>query len=244
MATKIKNKEKKKAPKRPNTELCLGITILVIIVVLISMYFAWPEDENNSSQQNSSDISQSEPADKYSHKQNGSKLTESGEIDKSDSESFRVIMADGGEFVMEVYPHVAPETVKNFTKLVDEKFYDGLTFHRVIDGFMAQGGAYDPVNQMNNPADDIIGEFSSNGFDNKLSHTRGVVSMARATDPNSASTQFFICYDDASFLDGDYAAFGMVTEGMEVVDSFLSAGTDENDVPLKEVKIKTIEKIN
>ncbi len=164
--------------------------------------------------------------------------------DKSDAEMVRVIMDDGGEFIMELYPNVAPRTVANFIKLVNQKFYDGLTFHRVIEGFMAQGGAFDLINQMNDPADSIKGEFRSNGFDNKLSHTRGVVSMARTNDPNSASSQFFICYDDASFLDGDYAAFGMVTEGMEVVDSFLDSGTDIYDAPLKEVKIKTIEKIN
>ena len=152
-------------------------------------------------------------------------------------------MEDGGEFVIELHPEYAPQTVENFVKLVSEGFYDGLTFHRVVDGFMVQGG--DPSGDgTGGSPDSIYGEFASNGYmDNKLSHTRGVVSMARRGDPqksytgreaseytNSASSQFFICYADATFLDGDYAAFGVVTEGMEVVDSFLDvARTYGND---------------
>lgn len=238
MAKKAKNKNDKKKSQERNTELIIGITILLAIAVLIALYFAWPEGEKSGIDNIEGSISETLPP-----KDEGSKLTETGEIDKSDARRVRVTMNDGKAFTMELYPHVAPETVANFMKLVNEGFYDGLTFHRVIEGFMAQGGAYDPVNQMNDPADSIKGEFASNGFDNKLSHTRGVVSMARTSNPNSASSQFFICYDDASFLDGDYASFGMVTEGMEVVDSFLDAGTDENDVPLKEVRISTIEEI-
>ncbi len=127
----------------------------------------------------------------------------------------------GGSFTMELYPEYAPKSVENFLKLVNEHFYDGLTFHRVMDGFMAQGG--DPsLSGRSDSADTIVGEFASNGFEqNTLSHTRGVVSMARTNIPDSASSQFFICYDDATFLDGNYAAFGKVIEGMETVDSFL-----------------------
>lgn len=130
-------------------------------------------------------------------------------------------MKNGGEFIVELYPQYAPETVANFVKLVEEGFYDGLTFHRVVDGFMAQGG--DPMGTgMGGSDEEIYGEFADNGFaQNTLSHQRGVISMARSSNPDSASSQFFICYGDASFLDGAYAAFGMVTEGMEVVDSFL-----------------------
>lgn len=131
-------------------------------------------------------------------------------------------MENGGSFVIELYPEYAPKTVDNFVKLVSEGFYDGLTFHRVVEDFMAQGG--DPEGTgMGGSEEKIYGEFSSNGYkDNKLSHTRGVVSMARRSDSmNSASSQFFICYDDATFLDGDYAAFGVVVEGMETVDAFL-----------------------
>lgn len=124
-------------------------------------------------------------------------------------------------FIITLYPDVAPLTCENFEKLVNDGFYNGLTFHRVIDGFMAQGG--DPEGTgMGGSKETIKGEFKSNGIENDLSHTRGVVSMARSMDPDSASSQFFICYDDcSSWLDGEYAAFGEVKEGMEVVDSFL-----------------------
>ena len=130
-------------------------------------------------------------------------------------------MENGSTFKMELYPEYAPKTVENYLKLVGEGFYNGLTFHRVVEGFMAQGG--DPEGTGNGGAAETIpGEFASNGFtQNTLSHTRGVVSMARATPPDSASSQFFICYADASFLDGNYAAFGKVIEGMETVDDFL-----------------------
>ncbi|KAI4453940.1 peptidyl-prolyl cis-trans isomerase-related [Holotrichia oblita] len=133
----------------------------------------------------------------------------------------QVEMESGEKFVIELYPEYAPETVDNFVALVKEGFYDGLTFHRIVDGFMAQGG--DPEGTgMGGSSKNIKGEFSSNGYEkNTLSHTRGVISMARSGDPNSASSQFFIVFDDASFLDGDYAAFGKVIEGMEAVDNFL-----------------------
>ena len=130
-------------------------------------------------------------------------------------------MENGGSFIIELYPQFAPETVKNFKELVISGFYDGLTFHRVVEGFMAQGG--DPEGTGYGGSEKTItGEFALNGFaSNTLSHTRGVVSMARSSNYDSASSQFFICYDDASFLDGEYAAFGKVIEGMEVVDAFL-----------------------
>ena len=130
------------------------------------------------------------------------------------------------QFVITLYPEYAPISCENFEKLVKEGFYDGIIFHRVIEDFMAQGG--DPTGTgMGGSNCTIHGEFSRNGVDNQLSHKRGVVSMARSSDPNSASSQFFICYtDDCTFLDGDYAAFGEVTEGMEVVDSFLKVPRD------------------
>ena len=125
------------------------------------------------------------------------------------------------KFVITLYANDAPITCENFEKLVKEKFYDGLTFHRVVDNFMAQGG--DPNGDGTGGSKETIkGEFSANGVENNLSHKRGVVSMARSNDMDSASSQFFICYsDDDTFLDGQYAAFGMVTEGMDVVDDFL-----------------------
>ena len=154
--------------------------------------------------------------------------------------------ADGGEIVITLHPDYAPITCENFEKLVGEGFYDGLTFHRVVEGFMAQGG--DPEGTgMGGSEETIKGEFSSNGVENELSHTRGVVSMARSMDPDSASSQFFICYDDScTFLDGNYAAFGEVTEGMEVVDDFLKVprqlGSDnEISSPEKPIVMNKVE---
>ena len=129
----------------------------------------------------------------------------------------KITMSGGGEIELELYPEIAPETVNNFKSLVEEGFYDGLTFHRIIKGFMIQGG--DPLgNGMGGSDKCIKGEFKMNGFDNPLKHTRGVISMARSQMPNSASSQFFIMHEDAPHLDGSYAAFGKVTKGIEIVD--------------------------
>jgi len=129
----------------------------------------------------------------------------------------KITMTGGGEIELELYPDIAPETVANFKSLVEEGFYDGLTFHRIIKGFMIQGG--DPLgNGMGGSDKNIKGEFKMNGFDNPLKHTRGVISMARSQMPNSASSQFFIMHEDAPHLDGSYAAFGKVTKGIEIVD--------------------------
>lgn len=154
-------------------------------------------------------------------------------------------MADGGLIKAELYPNLAPKTVANFTKLVKEKFYNGLIFHRVIPGFMIQGGGYDE-NLKSKETDPIQGEFTANGFENKLSHTRGVLSMARTNDPNSASSQFFIMHKDNRGLDGNYAAFGKVTEGLEVVDAIAETETEVvtpqvmEDVPVTPQVIKNI----
>ena len=124
---------------------------------------------------------------------------------------------DYGEIQLELDPEAAPRTVSNFVKLVNEGFYDGLTFHRIIDGFMIQGG--DPKGNGTGGSDEtIVGEFANNGWENPISHTRGAISMARSQDKDSASSQFFIVHEDSTFLDGDYAAFGAVISGMEVVD--------------------------
>lgn len=141
-------------------------------------------------------------------------------------------MENGGTFKLELYPEYAPKTVENFLKLVSDGFYDGLTFHRVVEGFMAQGG--DPTLVGRPTADSIYGEFASNGFtQNTLHHGRGVISMARTTVPDSASSQFFICYADADSLDGNYAAFGEVIEGMETVDGFLDVERTYNGTDTK-----------
>ena len=128
-----------------------------------------------------------------------------------------ITMDDGGVITLELYPNIAPETVNNFVSLVNKGFYDGLSFHRIIPGFMIQGG--DPKGDGTGGSKKTIkGEFSQNGVDNTLSHTRGTISMARSSDYNSASSQFFIMQDDDTSLDGQYAAFGKVTKGMDVVD--------------------------
>ncbi len=140
---------------------------------------------------------------------------------QSQESSSSAALDESKSFVITLYSEYAPVTCENFEKLVSEGFYDGLTFHRVVEDFMAQGG--DPMgNGMGGSDETIKGEFASNNVQNDLSHTRGVVSMARSQMPDSASSQFFICYtDDCTFLDGNYAAFGMVTEGMDMVDAFL-----------------------
>ena len=146
-------------------------------------------------------------------------------------------MKNGGTMKAELYPEIAPETVKNFVDLASKGFYNGLIFHRVISGFMIQGG--DPEGTgMGGPGYSIKGEFSANGFRNDLKHTRGVLSMARAADPNSAGSQFFIMHADSPFLDGQYAAFGKLIEGIEVVDRIASVKTDYNDRPYEEQQIE------
>ena len=155
------------------------------------------------------------------------------------TELILITIENGDEIKAELYPETAPKTVENFLKLVDEKFYDGLIFHRVIKGFMIQGG--DPTGTgMGGSKDTIVGEFRANGFQNDLAHTRGVLSMARTNMPNSASSQFFIMHQDAPHLDGQYAAFGKVIEGMEAVDKIASVKTNWQDKPLKDQRIKTI----
>ena len=148
-------------------------------------------------------------------------------------------MEDGGVMKAELYPDVAPNTVNNFISLVRSGFYDGLIFHRVIPGFMIQGG--DPKGSgMGGPGYSIRGEFSQNGFENSLLHTRGVLSMARAMNPHSAGSQFFILVERAPHLDGDYAAFGKVTEGMDVADRIVSASRDRSDKPYADQRMKKV----
>ena len=146
-------------------------------------------------------------------------------------------MENGDTMVAELYPEIAPNTVNNFISLVQKGFYDGLIFHRVISGFMIQGGCPDGTG-MGGPGYSIKGEFLQNGFPNELKHTEGVLSMARAMHPDSAGSQFFIMHKDAPHLDGAYAAFGKIVEGMDVVDKIAGVRTDYNDRPMKEQKIR------
>ena len=148
-------------------------------------------------------------------------------------------MENGQKIEIELMPEAAPKTCENFENLVKRGFYDGLIFHRVIPGFMIQGG--DPLgNGMGGAEENIVGEFKANGYNNPLNHTRGVISMARAFNPNSASSQFFIMHADAPHLDGQYAAFGKVVSGMEAVDEIASIPTDYNDRPKVAMRMKKV----
>ena len=151
----------------------------------------------------------------------------------------RIEMEDGGVMRAELYPEIAPITVANFEKLVKDGFYDGVIFHRVIPGFMIQGG--DPTGTgMGGPGWNIKGEFAANGVPNSLKHTAGVLSMARAMDPNSGGSQFFIMVDDAPHLDGQYAAFGCLIEGLDVARKIVSARRDFRDKPFEDQRMKRV----
>ncbi len=150
-----------------------------------------------------------------------------------------ITMEDGGVIRAELYPEVAPNTVNNFISLAKKGYYDGLIFHRVIQGFMIQGGCPQGTGT-GGPGYSIKGEFSQNGFANDLKHTPGVLSMARSMMPDSAGSQFFIMHKNSPHLDGSYAAFGKVVEGMDVVNAIAETRTDYNDRPMKEQKIKSI----
>lgn len=169
-----------------------------------------------------------------------------GNNQESSHTKVKVTVKDFGEFTLELYPEYAPKTVENFVKLVKEGFYTNSTFHRVVDGFMAQGGQ----SATGKEAEAIEGEFKSNGFEqNTLSHERGVISMARTNDKNSASSQFFICYASAKSLDGDYAAFGKVIDGMEVIDKFTEVERTYNSigemaVPVEDIVIESMEVVS
>jgi peptidyl-prolyl cis-trans isomerase B (cyclophilin B) len=148
-------------------------------------------------------------------------------------------MENGKKIEIELYPDIAPITCENFEKLVNQGFYNGLTFHRIIPGFMIQGGC--PIgNGTGNPGWSIKGEFAANGVKNDLKHTRGVISMARSMMPDSAGSQFFIMHEDAPHLDGNYAAFGKVVSGMDVVDEIAMVETDYSDKPLTPQVMKSV----
>jgi peptidyl-prolyl cis-trans isomerase B (cyclophilin B) len=151
-----------------------------------------------------------------------------------------ITMEDGNQIKLELYPEKAENTVKNFIELAEDGYYDGLNFHRVIKGFMVQGGCPDGTG-MGNPGYSIKGEFPANGHDNDLKHKRGVVSMARSSAPDSAGSQFFIVHKDALHLDGQYAAFGAVIEGMDIVDEIVEVETGARDIPQKEQAMKSVE---
>lgn len=148
-------------------------------------------------------------------------------------------MENGKKITLELYPEHAPKTVENFEKLVKDGFYDGLTFHRIIPGFMIQGGCPQGTGT-GGPGTNVVGEFAANGINNPLKHERGVLSMARSQNPNSAGSQFFIMHADSPHLDGNYAAFGRVVDGIEVVDEIAAVPTGFNDKPQEPVVMKTV----
>lgn len=153
-----------------------------------------------------------------------------------------ITMESDEQIIIELFPNTAPNTVKNFISLIEDEFYDGLIFHRVIPGFMIQGGDPDGVGT-GGPGYGIKGEFNSNGFENDLAHDRGVLSMARSKSPDSAGSQFFIMHEDSPHLDGDYASFGKVIEGIEIVDQIVSVERnveDGSDKPLEDQRMKTM----
>lgn len=239
MSTKIKKQQPKKKQTEPNRKaLIIIFSLIAALIVLIIAGFVIDAAQKGKFSPN---YSSTELTSDENEVQNETPNVDSSlllEITDTERKNVKFKMTDGQEFTICVYPDVAPQTAQNFLNLVREGFYDGVIFHRIIEGFMAQGG--DPEGTgFGGSERNIYGEFAANGYNNTLLHDRGVVSMARAQDYNSASSQFFICYSDeyAMSLDGQYATFGEVVEGMEVIDSFLSNGTDENDRPLKEVKI-------
>ncbi len=215
------------------------------IVLSMGMIFTLAAcDDKNEEAQTTPETQQTQEAQQDETADTQTEDTENADL-YADAIPFTIELENGGVMKGELYPNLAPKTVENFVKLADEDFYDGLIFHRVIKDFMIQGGGYDA--DMNvKESDEIVGEFSANGFNNPLKHTRGVISMARTNMPDSASSQFFIMHEDYPSLDGQYAAFGRITEGLEVIDEIAEAETTidpkygMSDFPVDPVVIKTI----
>lgn len=206
--------------------LCLSMSFLLMGCSTI----AKENKDNNSTNVNKASENSTSDKDKAA-------ITEKGPNDKNPIATIQ--MENGKAIKIELFPDIAPNTVRNFLSLANKGFYNGLTFHRVIPGFMIQGG--DPKgNGTGGPDYSIFGEFNSNDFNNPLKHTRGVISMARSKSKNSAGSQFFIMHEDYPSLDGEYAAFGNVIEGLDVVDEIATVEKGANDKPVNDVKIKTI----
>lgn len=209
-----------------------GVLILICSMIFLSACGSQEEDAGTDESQTETEEQQAEvPEEDVS--------LETYYEDVEENPTVTITMENGGEIVLELYPHTAPNTVANFISLVEDGFYDGTIFHRVIPGFMIQGG--DPEGSgMGGPGYAIRGEFEANDFDNDLSHERGVVSMARSQDSNSAGSQFFIMVDDAPHLDGEYAAFGRVIEGMDIVDEIVIVDRDPSDKPFEDQVMETV----
>ena len=217
-----------------NKKIIISVLVVILIILAISVYFITKKGENSNEKQNVQEDAQTEQ--KEENKEEKSMYS-------SGKHHAQIVIKNYGTISLELDADMAPITVENFANLVNDGFYDGLTFHRIISGFMIQGG--DPEgNGLGGSDKEIKGEFSANGVKNTISHTRGVISMARAQSYNSASSQFFIMHEDAPYLDGSYAAFGHVTEGIEIVDKICedTKVEDSNGTVLKENQ-PVIEKI-
>lgn len=217
-----------------NKKIIISVLVVILIILAISVYFITKKSENSNEKQNVQEDAQTEQ--KEENKEEKSMYS-------SGKHHAQIVIKNYGTISLELDADMAPITVENFANLVNDGFYDGLTFHRIISGFMIQGG--DPEgNGLGGSNKEIKGEFSANGVKNTISHTRGVISMARAQRYNSASSQFFIMHEDAPYLDGSYAAFGHVTEGIEIVDKICedTKVEDSNGTVLKENQ-PVIEKI-
>jgi peptidyl-prolyl cis-trans isomerase B (cyclophilin B) len=202
--------------------------IFSALLVIFSLAGCGTQAENGASKEYKAGESGSKASDKSGYP-----------TDVTENPTVTITMDNNDVIKLELYPDIAPNTVANFVTLINKGFYDGLIFHRVIPDFMIQGG--DPAgNGTGGPDYSIFGEFDANGFENSLKHERGVLSMARTGDPNSAGSQFFIMVKESPNLDGQYAAFGKVIEGMEVVDSIVSVERGNADLPLQEQKMKTV----
>ena len=226
------------------------IISLIMALLMLTLCFAFTACDTSDTTQASKPDSSTKPTEKPTEVPHVAPKLE--DIDFSTIETLegvnesatetdyvKITVRNYGDMIIRLYPDVAPATVANFKKLVSEKFYDGLIFHRVIRNFMIQGG--DPTGTgMGGANATIKGEFTSNGFTNNLLHKKGVVSMARSSAPNSASSQFFICHKTKTHLDGNYASFGYVIYGLDVVDAIASVSTDNNDRPREEVVIESI----
>lgn len=217
-----------------NKKIIISVLVVILIILAISVYFITKKGENSNEKQNVQEDAQTEQ--KEENKEEKSMYS-------SGKHHAQIVIKNYGTISLELDADMAPITVENFANLVNDGFYDGLTFHRIISGFMIQGG--DPEgNGLGGSNKEIKGEFSANGVKNTISHTRGVISMARAQSYNSASSQFFIMHEDAPYLDGSYAAFGHVTEGIEIVDKICedTKVEDSNGTVIKENQ-PVIEKI-
>jgi len=208
-----------------NRKLLYIILTLIVMIAIIYLGRGLIMSQENTGEQNNNET--------IDNQENGD------EVDMTKNPLVTITMASGEEIKLELYPEKAPNTVKNFIYLINQDFYDGLIFHRVIKGFMIQGGDPDG-NGTGGPGYSIKGEFAQNGFNNDLKHDRGVISMARSMSPDSAGSQFFLMHQDSPHLDGQYAAFGKVTEGMDVVDEIANVQTAAQDRPVEDQVMESV----